>query len=85
MDRQFCQSCAMPLNSDEERGTEKNGGRSADYCGYCYKDGAFLKEETMEEMIESCVPFCRDHYGSDEAARAAMQEIFPKLKRWATT
>lgn len=79
----LCQSCSMPMANPEDFGTETNGCRSTEYCRHCYNTGAFTKDETMEEMIESCIPFSREYYGSDEAARKAMLEHFPKLKRWA--
>ncbi len=80
----FCQSCAMPLTSDEVKGTEKDGSRSEDYCAYCYKDGAFLGDCTMEEMIESCIEPClKEHvYPDAETARQEMRKFFPMLKRW---
>jgi hypothetical protein len=39
----------------------------------------------MEEMIEICVPYAvqTGKYKNDNEARIAMQELFPKLKRWA--
>lgn len=77
---QFCQSCAMPLQSDEMRGTEADGAKSADYCVYCYKDGKFLADCTMEQMIDFCVPHMEGM--TEEAARAMMNESFPQLKRW---
>ncbi len=82
----ICQSCAMPMGKPEEFGTEKDGAKNADYCCYCYVDGAFTKEETMEGMIETCIPFTLEAgvYKDAEAARADMMNIFPKLKRWAT-
>ncbi len=82
MEQVFCQSCAMPMEKAEDFGTEKNGAKNHDYCQYCYKDGAFTSESTMEEMIEGCVPFIKDQFGGEEAARAMMKEMFPKLKRW---
>ena len=78
----FCQSCGMPLNN-EVLGTEKGGAKSADYCEYCYKDGAFTSEDTMESMIESCAPHCVPQpYPNEETARAEMMKFFPQLKRW---
>jgi len=80
----ICQSCGM-LVTEELRGTQADKNPSADYCHYCYQDGAFVKEETMDEMIESCVPFrinetdCPDA----EAARSQMKRDFPHLKRWS--
>ena len=49
----FCQSCGMPL-SPEVLGTNADGSKNEDYCMYCYKDGKFLQECTMDQMIEHC-------------------------------
>jgi hypothetical protein len=84
----FCQSCMMPMNmgEGEKYGTEKDGSMSADYCSYCYENGAFKKEETMEEMIEVCIPFTIEAgvFKTAEEARADMLQSYPKLKRWAS-
>ena len=45
----------MPL-TDENRGTNADGSRSEDYCAYCYKNGEFTQEFTMNQMIEFCRP-----------------------------
>jgi len=80
----FCQSCGMPMPKPNGFGKNASGSASFDYCQYCYPNGAFTNDdETMEEMIESCIPHCRDRYASDDAARADMMEKFPKMKRWA--
>ena len=80
----FCQSCGMPMTQPEDFGTEKDGGPSVDYCRYCYGDGAFFKDETVEEMIETCIPFALEDgtYETEAEARAAMKEYYPTLKRW---
>ena len=85
MDKVFCQSCAMPLMAPEQHGTEKDGAISEEYCTYCYQNGEFVGPDcTMEEMIEFCVkPMCDNTGMPPEAARAQMQEFFPKLKRWS--
>jgi len=78
----FCQSCAMPMN-DGDFGTEKDGSESPDYCKYCYQDGEFTSDCTMEEMIDFCVPKTAQATGmSEEEARKMSEEFFPKLKRW---
>lgn len=84
--QKFCQSCAMPLATDGDFGTNTDGSKNEDYCVYCYKDGAFTNDCTMDEMIG----FCAEHVDewdmkiSKEEAIAQMKEHFPKLKRWAT-
>lgn len=78
----------MPLSNPEESGTEKDGSRSRDYCIYCYKDGEFTEELTMEECIEKCARYLDEynaHAGGKvtlEQAKAMMRETFPTLKRW---
>lgn len=80
----FCQSCGMPMENVDLQGNNADGSKNQDYCHYCYKDGAFTREESMEEMIESCIPFVSkgEPWPDEETARAAMMEVFPQLKRW---
>lgn len=84
MEQKFCQSCSMPMGEgDALYGTEADGTKSTDYCHYCYENGKFTMEESMDHMIETCLPFMKDQFPSEDAARAAMKEFFPQLKRWA--
>ena len=46
----------MPL-TEEVLGTNADGSKNEDYCMYCYKDGKFLQECTMDEMVEHCAQF----------------------------
>ncbi len=79
---ELCQSCMMPL-SPGMYGTEEDGSESKDYCKFCYKDGKFTSDITMEEMIDFCVPKTAEATGmSEDEARKMSEELFPKLKRW---
>ena len=83
MEQTFCQSCAMPMTEEAQFGTNADGSKSKDYCGYCYVNGHFTKDQTMEEMIELCVPYVAGSvYPDADAARKGMREFFPTLKRW---
>ena len=85
MEEKFCQSCGMPMSDpDAVYGTNADGSKSADYCSYCYENGKFTQECTMEEMIEFCVPHMATAESgvSEDEARKMMHEFFPKLKRW---
>ena len=83
----FCQSCGMPL-TQEILGTNADGSKNEDYCIYCYKDGKFLQECTMEEMIEHCAQFVDEvNKGlpqpiTKEEYIGQMKVYFPHLKRW---
>lgn len=86
MEEKYCQSCGMPMGeTDEMYGTEKDGGKSADYCKYCYQNGAFTAPCSMEEMIEICVPPMVDNIPgmTPDTARDMMRKHFPMLKRWS--
>lgn len=85
---QFCQSCGMPLKKDRDCGTDSDGSRNFDYCHFCYRDGKFRQQCTMEGMIAFCakyidemnkklpVPLTKEQYISQ------MRQYFPLLKRW---
>ncbi len=83
----FCQSCGMPLN-DENRGTNADGSKNDDYCMYCYQNGKFTNDCTMDEMIEFCAQFV-DEVNKNmpkpmtkEEYKYMMRQYFPMLKRW---
>lgn len=79
----ICQSCSMQMGADDH-GKNADGSVNEDYCKYCYPNGSFGKDETMEEMIESCIPFWI-HDGdakTPQEARKKMMALFPTLKRW---
>ncbi len=80
----FCQSCGMPLTEDEKLGANADGSKNQEYCVYCFKDGAFTSDMTMEEMIELCLDYSKDEgiYTDREETRKQMMEWFPTLARW---
>jgi len=79
----FCQSCGMPLMSNEVLGTEKDGSVSEDFCKFCYDKGSFVEEMTMEDMINFCAPKVAETHSMDiKEAKKQMEEFFPTLKRW---
>ncbi len=81
----MCQSCGMPMGDTKEHfGKNADGSLSEDYCKYCYENGAFSSEETMDSMIEICVPHVveADKTMSEDQARVMMKQFFPSLNRW---
>lgn len=87
MTEDLCQSCGMKMQ-EEDHGKSADGSRSSDYCRYCFPDGKFGKDETMEEMIESNLQFLAQ-FNADrgtnftaEEAREEMRKFLPTLKRW---
>lgn len=79
----ICQSCGMPMDKEELFGANQDGTKNEEYCVYCFKDGGFAKDETMDEMAESCAEFMTKEGMSKEAALQIMKGLLPALKRWS--
>jgi len=79
----ICQSCSMPLVEDNEKGTNANGGKSEEYCIYCFVNGKFTKpDQTLEEAIAESEDYADMAGMTKEEARKHAEETLPKLKRW---
>lgn len=77
-----CQSCGIPLDSEEVKGTEKNGLKSNDYCKYCYENGTFsdpkMNLDDMKKNVKNQMKKLELH---DYAIQNAIT-LLPQLKRW---
>lgn len=78
----------MPMDTPELFGTNADGSKNEDYCTYCFKDGKFTQDVTMDEMIDVCLEHL-DEFNKDsekkvtaDEAKTMMKEYFPTLKRW---
>ncbi len=80
----FCQSCGMPMTSDDVCGTNADGSANFDYCKYCYKDGEFVDKVSMEEYIEMCSQFGEQAGMTNDQMKEHCRMLFPMLKRWRT-
>lgn len=83
-----CQSCGMSLENDSDKGTEKDGGKSEVFCAFCYKQGEFAQDVTVEEMVEHNLQGLKEWNRSvglnlsKREAREQLMEFLPTLKRW---
>ena len=78
----ICQSCSMPLMEAKHKGTEADGSITDDYCIYCYKDGKFTNDMTLEETIADSVNYAKDTGMTEDQMLAHAQSVLPTLKRW---
>lgn len=78
----ICQSCGMPMPDANVLGTNADGTINEDYCKYCYKDGKFIDDVTMEEYINMCSQFGAQANMTNEQMKEFCQKLFPTLKRW---
>jgi len=83
----ICQSCEMPMMTEEQFGKNADGSKNEDYCCHCWQSGTFAdwcKDLTMEQMAEGNIRFIIEAglAKTEEEARAISLESLPKLKRW---
>ena len=78
----------MPLTDASQFGTNADQTKNETYCHFCFRDGRFTQECTMDEMIENCLNYL-DEFNRDspvqythEQAREQMRQFFPHLERW---
>lgn len=83
-----CQSCGMSLEQDSDKGTERDGSKSEEYCAFCYQHGDFTQDVSMEEMLEHNLKDL-DAWNKanglqipENEARVQLMEFLPTLKRW---
>jgi len=74
----------MPLEKDEQFGTNADGSPCEQYCHHCFREGAFTDPDiTLEAMIEKCSAILAGRMGApQEKTREVMREVLPHLKRW---
>jgi len=82
MEKKICQSCGMPIENKEQLGTNADGSINNGYCKYCYENGKFIDDVSMEEYIEKCSQFGFQARMSNEEMKVFCSNLFPTLKRW---
>jgi hypothetical protein len=78
----LCQSCGMPLDKEEVKGTEQNGLKNEEYCKYCYEDGGFKKPNmNLEDMKDTVATQMKRLKLPIYTIQKAIN-ILPTLSRW---
>lgn len=72
----------MPIGSQDIYGTNADGSLQTDYCKYCYQNGEFIDQVSMEEYIEMCSQYGAQAGMTNAQMRMHCQTLFPTLKRW---
>lgn len=83
MPEDYCQSCGMMFTAPGQHGHEEDGTEAEGYCRWCYENGRYTYETTMDDMIEDCAPRMAQAMGwtVDEAA-SLLGAVLPTLDRW---
>ena len=88
METLICQSCGMNMTEEKDFGTNKDGSKNKEYCVYCYKDGAFTRDVTIDEMMETNLIYIDEWNKSTgnnmtaDEARPILRQFLSTLKRW---
>ena len=79
-----CQSCGMEFELEADYGINADGSMNEDYCIYCYQNGKFTSDLTLEQMIELCAPMVAASNENLDVASASLMlwDFLPNLKRW---
>ena len=79
----YCESCGMIL-TPADYGSDADGSKDEHYCKWCYEQGKYTYETTMDAMIEDCAPRLAENTGmSCDEAVSLMGAVLPHLKRWS--
>ena len=83
MPEHYCQSCGMMFTAPGQHGHEADGSEAEDFCRWCYENGVYTYETSMDEMIEDCAPRMAEVMGwtVDEAA-SLLGAVLSTLRRW---
>ncbi|HEV2353079.1 MAG TPA: zinc ribbon domain-containing protein [Puia sp.] len=78
----FCQSCGMPLDREDFRGTERDGTKSTKYCKFCYSGGEFVDPGmTLEQMKIRARTKLEEMHLPESVIQQAILTL-PMLGRW---
>ena len=78
----ICQSCAMPLEREEDLGTHADGSKTQEYCRYCFKEGEFTDPDvSMDQFIVKVTEVMKGMQMPGDVI-IQTQEMIPTLKRW---
>ena len=78
----LCQSCTMPIDNLADRGTERDGSKSSEYCKYCYQNGAMVNPGMTLEEMKALVITQMKKMNLPPAIIEASVKSLPNLKRW---
>lgn len=81
--QKICQSCTMPIDNPQDRGTEKNGSKSDLFCKYCYKDGALINPEMTIDEMKGIVSNQMHKMSLPEGIIQQSLKLLPSLQRWS--
>ena len=75
----------MPLERDEEIGTNADGSKNEEFCIYCFKEGVFIDPDVpMDQFIDKVAEIMKGMKLPDDVI-IQTKAMIPTLKRWQTS
>jgi hypothetical protein len=78
----LCQSCGLPLDKESQKGNDKNGLKTDEYCKYCYEYGAFKNPKMNLEDMKNTVETHMKKLNIPHNVIKKAVNILPALGRW---
>jgi len=78
----FCQSCGMPLHTEDLKGTELTGVKNNEYCVYCYENSDFKNPTMNLDEMKIKVKSKMEKMNHPNYLVQKAVNILPALKRW---
>ena len=72
----------MPIDNIADRGSEKDGSKSSEYCKYCYQNGVLINPNMTFEEMKSLVITQMKKMNLPPATIEKSVKSLPDLKRW---
>jgi Putative zinc ribbon domain len=82
--KSVCQSCGSPILRDLDKGSEKNGDPSENYCRRCYRMGSFTDPQMTAEKMREIVQLKMLEMKFPRFLARMMANHVTTLKRWET-
>ncbi len=79
----ICQSCGMPLTTEEQYGTNEDGTPSYDYCVHCFQKGEFTNQtENLDEFVDAMLEAMEANPHAPKIGKEEAKDMLENLGRW---
>lgn len=84
----ICQSCGMDISDDNHKGTNTDKSLSKGYCSFCFANGSFANNMTLDEQVEIGLPYSPEYTSAatkeeKDNIRQQTKNYLSTLKRWS--
>lgn len=79
----ICQSCGMPMTTEEHYGTNEDGIPNYDYCVHCWQKGEFTNPtDNLDEFVDKMLEAMEADPDAPRMGREEAKDMLENLSRW---